>query len=582
MLPVGVDFTFNDHRSLAHNPLNYLYFIMSIWHQAKSEDTSLEIYVRKCLQNGDVHWFPTGVLHEVPAVDEKRAELLDGGEDSSNIIERKASISGAGGGGGGHHGSHHDGGSHGGGGGHGHHGGGANTHGGNGRHSPADLHKSGAKLTRQGTMFRKSLLFQGDSSHNMNNGMDELMDKMNNMQKQIMRLSKDLSGRDRLGSQPNASFDATNTYPSPSATGLNSVVNTPVQAPIGRKTIIGNKVILTRDDDEDGSSSNVYSSTESSDDQITEEGEENEDDDGEKTGGGGEESSSKRMKKTEFPPIKSGGLSPRRTNMTTISKDSINLLANLAANIPAPKPSAMAKSPKVKRETTKTRLSELSVHTKGSSRKTRSRAPSEYDQEMKTKVDQMDNTLLLIMKKLELMESRYVAPSEGKKNGQLSPPGPELNSNTTSKSSHNAGKVATKQEVGSENDESDDGERRNLKKRPKSAAARSDEEGDNGKYFSPTKQIQRPQSAHPYSPQITNIPLLMQQPHDLVNRIKKHKAKSQQKYKEKEKEVSKSQQGLSGPPKALITNLWVNTNTSTAESYPPVNQMNTGSTLEDK
>jgi hypothetical protein len=39
-------------------------FIMNIWNQSQSEDSSLEIYVRECLKKGDVGWFPAGVHYE--------------------------------------------------------------------------------------------------------------------------------------------------------------------------------------------------------------------------------------------------------------------------------------------------------------------------------------------------------------------------------------------------------------------------------------------------------------------------------------------------------------------------------------
>ena len=43
-------------------------FIMNIWNQSQSEDSSLEIYVRECLKKGDVNWFPSGVHHETTLI----------------------------------------------------------------------------------------------------------------------------------------------------------------------------------------------------------------------------------------------------------------------------------------------------------------------------------------------------------------------------------------------------------------------------------------------------------------------------------------------------------------------------------
>jgi hypothetical protein len=97
------------------------------------------------------------------------------------------------------------------------------------------------------------------------------------------------------------------------------------------------------------------------------------------------------------------------------------------------------------------------------------------------------------------------------------------------------------------------------------------------------KNKQRPQSAHPYSSEIAtqikspnnlnnnlNVSLsnpFMLQPHELINKIKKHKAKSHQKHKEKDSNGNNT--GFSGPPKTLVTNLWVGNNSvdQLAEGY---------------
>lgn len=62
---------FKTHRNDTHNMWNYLYFIMRIWKQRPSQDTSLEKFVRQCLLDGNVSWFPVGVT----GIEEK--ELAD-------------------------------------------------------------------------------------------------------------------------------------------------------------------------------------------------------------------------------------------------------------------------------------------------------------------------------------------------------------------------------------------------------------------------------------------------------------------------------------------------------------------------
>jgi hypothetical protein len=53
---------FKYHRQQTHNMWNYLYFAVKIWYQPRSQDTSLEQYVRLCMENDDTNWFPVGVI----------------------------------------------------------------------------------------------------------------------------------------------------------------------------------------------------------------------------------------------------------------------------------------------------------------------------------------------------------------------------------------------------------------------------------------------------------------------------------------------------------------------------------------
>ena len=53
---------FKIHRNVTHNMWNYLFFVMKIWKQRPSQDTSLEKYVRQCLLDVDVNWFPIGLI----------------------------------------------------------------------------------------------------------------------------------------------------------------------------------------------------------------------------------------------------------------------------------------------------------------------------------------------------------------------------------------------------------------------------------------------------------------------------------------------------------------------------------------
>lgn len=48
------------HRESVHNMWNYMYFAMKIWRQPRDQDSGLEVYVRKCIAEGDVGWMPVG------------------------------------------------------------------------------------------------------------------------------------------------------------------------------------------------------------------------------------------------------------------------------------------------------------------------------------------------------------------------------------------------------------------------------------------------------------------------------------------------------------------------------------------
>lgn len=365
MLPPGVDFTFNDHRNLSHNSLHYLYFIMSIWHQPKSQDTSLEIHVRRCLMNGDVHWFPTGVLHEVPVVDEAK-RLGDSAElEDPNLAEKKSIVA--------HTPSHEGGHKHGG---HGGHGSGGHS-GGHGGHSTPHHHdgKSTPKAHHQSPMFTRKSLIVG---HQESSPMNELLDKMTNMQKQIMKLSKDIyqnGNRDRINSSyVGASFQAINGEGTDSPIpGPHSLTTSPQMGGL-RRTIVNNNNTTTvrpsfrrvNSDDLDGDSG--YSSTDDSD----------EDDD----------------EKTEDQKTSSSRIS---SPADLKNPSPINGENGSGKPIEGPRNRTSVK-------TTRSTLSRSSV-------RKREKVP-EVDNELQTKVNRLNDTCLLILNRLEMLEKRFTDTAE--------------------------------------------------------------------------------------------------------------------------------------------------------------------------
>jgi hypothetical protein len=116
MIPAGTSLGFAHHRGSNHNPLNYMAFIMNIWKQSESEDSSLEIYVRDCLKRGYVGWFPSSAMHELEslveaqAIDESAVRAIPltgkGGQDGNGKHGKHGSSNGGhdpeDGGGGGH------------------------------------------------------------------------------------------------------------------------------------------------------------------------------------------------------------------------------------------------------------------------------------------------------------------------------------------------------------------------------------------------------------------------------------------------------------------------------------------------
>ena len=84
------DFSF--HRDEVHNHLSYLYFIISIWLQRREDDNGVEIYVRKCLDNLDVTWFPINSFlseFENDISKTKKDENTDVNQKNNDLIESK-------------------------------------------------------------------------------------------------------------------------------------------------------------------------------------------------------------------------------------------------------------------------------------------------------------------------------------------------------------------------------------------------------------------------------------------------------------------------------------------------------------
>ena len=51
------------HRSVVHNTLHYVYYVIAIWQLPEQDDNGIEMHVRRSLRNRDISWFPMGISH---------------------------------------------------------------------------------------------------------------------------------------------------------------------------------------------------------------------------------------------------------------------------------------------------------------------------------------------------------------------------------------------------------------------------------------------------------------------------------------------------------------------------------------
>jgi hypothetical protein len=430
------EMTFNDHRIISHNPLYYLYFIMSIWNQSQSQDTSLEMHVRNCLKNDDVHWLPTEVFHEgyhSNLAIAERIDMMDDGAENEALLkhemERKIGNHGEGGhgGGGGGHGK----------GGHGGHSGGSSSshHGGSkgGHHGSPSMITPSNRFSmirgRSGSFLRRQPTGLYDDPI-----MKELMDKMNQMQKQLVKLSKEVSTNAVPGTTTIPTIDA---IPSP------SMLHTSPQIGHGGKTPIptmkresSNLTYYSSEENEDDSSSSSSDSDSGSDEDNSgsdkdsdndkakisekkviesaikeddEEKEEDEDDDDDST-------SKPKSPISKLPTIvETSGSSNRSTlDSTTMKKSSLKEdQDSLFLSSPSP-------SPVKGRSTMESKVGGGSDAGSGSQVRISKRISHRKEaNELKEKVSSLDLTLQLIMKKLESMESSFKQPPPQQQEKQL-------------------------------------------------------------------------------------------------------------------------------------------------------------------
>ncbi len=508
---------------------------MSIWHQPKAKDSSLEIHVRRCLSRDDVHWFPTGVLHELPSIDESKrvgdpADFEEGhfGEKKSLGSHASAQHHSEGGAGGGSHGIS---------------GAQCGVHVSNSPHH--DPQGNSAKVTRQNSIFgRKSLLLvTNQESSSSLHGMSELMEKMTIMQKQIVKLSKDIyqnAGRDRINSNTGPSFQSitSSDLVQPPLVSLTNSPQIGVSLQQQRRTALVNQRTpfqssLHRSNSDEVSSESMSSSTEDSEDREEIKLDQN----------SGEKASLNPSDLKEGSPI---------NGERSLNPDGKN-----------PSPESLTKKFMKRQNTIRSSMSKSTIKKSG--------------KELRTKVDILDETLQLIMKKLEVMENLTKDVAIKASPHSTSPIEPEVNSGNNSNPQTNEIKGDDLSELSEHSERII--ENQNNMKRPQSAQVlrnldishRDQDTGDSNDEFRTikVKAIPRPQSAHPYShaisahqlnsnskssPTFVNSSFISPFP-STISRGQHSKNKTKPS-KNKDSDGKTNSKGFSGPPKSLVSN-WI-------------------------
>jgi hypothetical protein len=81
---------FQTHIKIDHNMWNYLYFIFLLWEQDKDDDDGLEYYVRRCIEQDEIIWFPINKAMRLERVATKtevlRKDLTDAIQDTETNL----------------------------------------------------------------------------------------------------------------------------------------------------------------------------------------------------------------------------------------------------------------------------------------------------------------------------------------------------------------------------------------------------------------------------------------------------------------------------------------------------------------
>ena len=84
---------FSYHRSVVHNVVNYIYFVILIFEQKSEDDSGLEKHVRECVSKGDISWLPIGAGGNGPEITKTHLNMQENEKQNLENVKKVATES---------------------------------------------------------------------------------------------------------------------------------------------------------------------------------------------------------------------------------------------------------------------------------------------------------------------------------------------------------------------------------------------------------------------------------------------------------------------------------------------------------
>jgi hypothetical protein len=84
---------FSYHRSVVHNVVNYIYFVILIFEQKSEDDSGLEKHVRECVSKGDISWLPIGAGGNGPEITKTHLNIQENEKQNLENVKKVATES---------------------------------------------------------------------------------------------------------------------------------------------------------------------------------------------------------------------------------------------------------------------------------------------------------------------------------------------------------------------------------------------------------------------------------------------------------------------------------------------------------